>query len=183
MMMNIFAYFLIPAYTILFTKGYGWFTTNFSVIGNILDKKLAFFTWGIMVIFYFFVICRRILRHTGVPPFISRLAPTSLVLLFFAITTPYLPDEMPLKSFLHIVFAFISTVMMLLFLLGICLKQHRRHPAVFAPYLAALAGITAISLILLWIAGIISSALEIFITISTAILAKRLSEQVSRLQP
>ena len=45
-MLNLIAYIIIPAYTILFVKGYGWFTTNFSVIGNYLHRKDAFVLWG-----------------------------------------------------------------------------------------------------------------------------------------
>ena len=39
------AYGIIPLYTILFTRGYNWFTTNLSVIANFFDKKKAFFLW------------------------------------------------------------------------------------------------------------------------------------------
>lgn len=60
MIIKILAYFIIPIYTVLFTRGYNWFTTNFSVIGNIFDKKLAFFVWGILVGVYFYMIYRQI---------------------------------------------------------------------------------------------------------------------------
>ena len=40
MMRKLFTYLVIPAYTVLFTRGYGWLTTNFSVIGNLLDLSL-----------------------------------------------------------------------------------------------------------------------------------------------
>lgn len=175
MTMNAMAYFLIPAYTVLFTRGYGWFTTNFSVIGNIMDKKLAFLTWGVMVGLYFYLIYRSVLKQTVLRPLTKGLVPAALLLLFFAITTPYLPDELPLKSFLHIVFAFVSTVLLLAFLICVSWRQYRLDPGVYRPFLAGLAGIVAVSAALLVLAGIVSSALEIFLTVTTVVLSRRLT--------
>ena len=60
MTIKVLAYLIIPVYTIAFTGGYNWFTTNFSVIGNLMDKKLAFLIWGIVVGLYFYLIYRRL---------------------------------------------------------------------------------------------------------------------------
>ena len=48
------AYILIPAYTILFVQGNNWFTTNFSVIGNVVGREGEFVLWGLIVGIYFF---------------------------------------------------------------------------------------------------------------------------------
>ena len=56
MTIKVLAYLIIPVYTIAFTGGYNWFTTNFSVIGNLMDKKLAFLIWGIVVGLYFYLL-------------------------------------------------------------------------------------------------------------------------------
>ena len=61
-MLNLIAYIIIPAYTILFVKGYGWFTTNFSVIGNYLHRKDAFVLWGVLVGAYFYYSLRTAIR-------------------------------------------------------------------------------------------------------------------------
>ena len=175
--MNILAYFLIPAYTVLFTQGYGWFTTNFSVIGNIMDKKLAFLTWGVMVGLYFYLVYRSISKHVSLKPLTARLIPAALLLLFFAITTPYLPDELPLKSFLHIVFAFVSTVLLLAFLLSVCWQQYQLAPQVYRLYLAALAVIVVISAALLALAGIVRSGPEIFLTNTSVIFSRPLAKR------
>lgn len=183
MTMNVLAYFLIPIYTVLFTRGYGWFTTNFSVIGNIMDKKLAFLTWGLMVGLYFYLVYRSIAKYMALHSLTARLIPGALLLLFFAITTPYLPDEMPFKSFLHIVFAFVSTVLLLAFLLSVCWQQYRADPGAYRPYLAALAVIAVVSAGLLALAGIVSSALEIFITVTTVLLSRRLTRRLAASAP
>ena len=51
------AYILIPAYTILFVQGNNWFTTNFSVIGNVVGREGEFVLWGLIVGIYFFGVC------------------------------------------------------------------------------------------------------------------------------
>ena len=115
--MKFWAYFLIPVYTVLFTRGYNWFTTNFSVIGNFFDKKRSFFLWGVLVGSFFYIIHRKVKSRLTLNPVCGRMVPAALALLFFAITTPYLPEELPLKSVLHIIFAFLSALLVLLFLL------------------------------------------------------------------
>lgn len=180
MIIKILAYFIIPIYTVLFTRGYNWFTTNFSVIGNFFDKKLAFFVWGILVGVYFYMIYRQIRSLIPMTPACFRLIPAALTLLFCAVTTPYLPEELPLKSFLHIVFAFISTVLLLLFLTAVSWHQYRQFPDLYRPFLAGLAVITAVSAALLALVGIVSSALEIFITLTTVIMSDRLCTRLKK---
>lgn len=181
MLSKILAYGIIPAYTILFTKGYNWFTTNFSVIGNI-DKKLAFLIWGIVIGIYFYTVFRRIRSLIRLGPVCSKLIPASLVLLFCAITTPYLPEELPFKSFLHIVFAFLSTVLLLLFLLLAAWSQFLLYPVIYKPYLIGWGVIVAVSVFLLILAGIVSSALEIFITFTTVTMSDLLSNRIRKTQ-
>lgn len=180
MIRKLLAYLVIPAYTVLFTRGYGWLTTNFSVIGNLIDKKLSFFIWGVTVGVYFWLTDRRIKSRLALGPVCSRLIPAALALLFCAITTPYLPEELPLKSFLHIIFAFVSTVLLLLYLGAVAFGRWRLEPARYRPFLAALAAIVLVSAALLAVAGIISSALEIFLTITTVVLSDRLCGQIAR---
>lgn len=180
MVLKLLAYLIIPTYTILFTKGYNWLTTNFSVIGNLFDKKLAFITWGILVGLYFYLIFRKLRSLTALGTVCSKLIPAALILLFCAVTTPYLPEKFPLKSFLHIIFAFVSTVLLLTFLLIVIWNQYKRFPGRYFRYLAGWAAIIAVSVILLAAAGIISSALEIFITITTVILSDRLCSELRK---
>ena len=173
-MLNLIAYFIIPAYTILFVKGFGWFTTNFSVVGNYLHRKDAFVLWGVLVGSYFYYSLRTAIRHMKQKPKGAFLVPSSLVLLFCAITTPYLPEEMPLKSFLHIIFAFMAAVLLLACLFLIILQEYRTDPSRYGSCLFAWAGIVAGSAFLLILVGIVSSALEIYFTITSVILTRRL---------
>ena len=100
---KVLAYGIIPLYTILFTRGYGWFTTNLSVISNYFDKKRAFFIWGLLVGGYYYWVHRRIREMSEQSPLCLKAIPGAILLLFCSITTPYLPEEMPLKADLHII--------------------------------------------------------------------------------
>lgn len=177
MFLSFLSYIAIPIYTFLFVKGYGWFTTNFSVIGN-LHRKDAFVIWGILIGFYFYRVLREIVRHMKEKPRGTALIPLSLVLLFCAVTTPYLPELFPFKSFLHIVFAFLAAVCLLLCLYLIVWKLYRTDKLCYRPFFAALIGITAGSALLLVLVGIVSSALELFFTLTSVILARRLLGKV-----
>ncbi|MBT9775657.1 hypothetical protein GPL15_03910 [Clostridium sp. MCC353] len=180
MILNLLAYIIIPGYTILFVKGYNWFTTNFSVIGNIIHRKDAFVLWGILVGAYFYYTLNAIVRRMKEKPGGTFLIPFSLGLLFCAITTPYLPDELPLKSFLHIIFAFLAAACLVFCLFLIIWQLWQTEPETYRPCMKALLGITAGSGFLLVLVGIVSSALEIFFTISTVILVRRLLRLLSQ---
>ena len=178
--MKFWAYFLIPVYTVLFTRGYNWFTTNFSVIGNFFDKKRSFFLWGVLVGSFFYIIHRKVKSRLTLNPVCGRMVPAALALLFFAITTPYLPEELPLKSVLHIIFAFLSALLVLLFLLLVIWSQYQIYPHVYRRYLYGWLAIVCGSVLLLAAAGIISSALEIYVTLTSAAMAERLTCRIAR---
>ena len=181
MFINLVAYFLIPAYTIFFVEGSNWFTTNFSVIGNLAGRQGEFVFWGLCVGLYFFWCLRHIVSHMEKRPRGTWLISLSLVLLTFAITTPYLPESLPFKAFLHIIFAFLAAVCLMCCLYLIVDTLCRQDFGTYRRFLAGLISITIISAFLLWLAGIVSSALEIFFTISTVILVKRLHEKVHKI--
>lgn len=172
-MLAFIAYFLIPAYTVLFTKGSDWFTTNFSVIGNLIGRREEFVLWGLIVGIYFFWCLQKIVSRMRQKPAGTWMVSVSLVLLVFAITTPYLPDILPLRAFLHIIFAFMAAVCLIVSLFLIVWRLYRQDRS-YRPYLVGLGGIVVCSAFLLLLAGIVSSALEIFFTIMTVVMVYRL---------
>ncbi len=180
MFLGFTAYILIPLYTVWFVQGSNWFTTNFSVIGNLIGRQEEFVLWGLMVGIYFFWCLRRIVRRMPEKPRCAWLIQMSLVLLTFAITTPYLPEELPFKAFLHIVFAFMAAVCLMICLYLIVWKLYQREKGAYRLYLAGLTGITLFSAFLLLLAGIVSSALEIFFTFSTVVMVYRLYRRIRR---
>ena len=167
-------YILIPGYTILFVKGSNWLTTNFSVIGNRIGKREAFVLWGLLIGIYFFWSLRVIVAKMPAKPYGTWLIPLALILLSCAVITPYLPEILPLKSLMHIIFAFLASVCLMVCLWLIVWKLYQGNKEKYRQYLAGVAGIGIFSLFLLVLAGIISSALEIFFTITTVLMVRRL---------
>lgn len=180
-LLDLAAYFFIPLLTISFVKGSNWFTTNFSVLGNGIQKKNAFVFWGLFVGVYFFAILQIICRFLLPPPKELFLIPLSLLLLTCAITTPYLPGQFPLKSFLHVAFAFLSAVCLAIFLILLVQRLLKVAPDDFYLYSFGLFLILLCSAFLLLAAGIVSSALEIFFTLSIALFCRRLERKLNRI--
>ena len=176
--LNLSAYWLIPGFTIYFVQGSNWFTTNFSVLGSGLAKQNAFAFWGLLVGIYFFIILEIISKYLVLSPKETFFIPLALLLLTCAITTPYLPGQFPFKSFLHVIFAFLSAVCLAFFLILVVWKLHRARPGQFWPYSLGLALIIFFGLILLIAAGIVSSALEIFFTLSATLFCRRLERKL-----
>lgn len=177
-MLNLLAYLIIPVYTVLFVRNTNWFTTNFSVIGNLANRNHAFLLWGIIVGIYFYWSLDKIIRGIHNHQKELFLLRSAFLLLAFAVTTPYLPDQLPFHAFLHVVFAFTASILMLLCIFLIVLKLYRTSHRLYKPFLTGLVTITFISALLLIAAGIVSSALEIFFTISFAIFVRRLHIRV-----
>lgn len=171
-------YIVIPVYTILFVQGSNWFTTNFSVIGNIVGRREEFVLWGLIVGIYFFICLEKIISCMVQPPPCKWLLPLAMVLLTCAVTTPYLPEQLPFKSFLHVIFAFTAAVCLMICLFLILWKLYRQNKKQYGPYLAGLTGIVLFSAFLLWAAGIVSSILEIFFTLSSVLMVRRLYQKV-----
>ena len=117
-LLDLFACFLIPLYTLLFTHDTRWFTTNFSVIAAARDQRHGFFLWGMLVGVYLLCV---------------------LLPVMAALPRPLWPR---------------------LCLLG--------------GFLLLLSAVVLLSLVLVAMVGIISSALEIFFVLSTTLLARRL---------
>lgn len=179
MLLNITACFIIPVYTFLFAWGTDWFSMNFSVLGNLATRKNAFLLWGTIVGAYFFLVTKRIIRRLPRNTKESILLTTSLLLLILAVTTPYLPEVKPFSALLHVVFAFTASVLLLLCLYLIVWKLYCMKREIYRPYLVWLNVTTVLSAALLILAGIVSSALEIFFTVSCTLLLRRLYLRVT----
>lgn len=191
-MSRLTAYIIIPIFTILFAQDSNWFTSNFSVIGSQIGRQEEFILWGLIVGGYFFRCLQKILAVNSVPDSPKAENPKilnhrksastyllflALALLTFAITTPYLPRQLPFWSVLHVISAFCSAVCLVLVMSLTIWNLYQKDKKQYQPFLIGLAGIVSCSVILLWLCGIVSSALEIFFTISSAVLVQRLYEK------
>lgn len=177
MLLSCIAYAVIPIYTLLFVRGTNWFTSNLSVIGSFPSRRTAFFCLGAIIGLYYYEVLKKLLIYLPRHLWENRLLSAALLLLLLAVATPYLPDSVPVQAFLHVAFAFVSSVLLALCLFLILWRLSALSPSArqfLRPYRISMVGITVISAVLLVIAGIISSALEIFFIIATTILVQKL---------
>ena len=177
MLLSCIAYAVIPIYTLLFIRGTNWFTSNLSVIGSRPTRRAAFFLLGVIIGLYYYEALKKLLIYLPRHIWEHRLLLTALFLLLLAVTTPYLPETVPLQSFLHVVFAFVSSVLLAVCLYLILWRLSALSPAArrfLRPSRVSMVAITVVSGLLLLMAGIISSALEVFFIIATTVLVQRL---------
>lgn len=176
--LDLFACFLIPAYTLLFAGSVEWFGTNFSVIAVTReDHYWGFVYWGVLAGGYFAVMLTKLALI--LPRLWQRIAVCLLTLLAclalgYALAIPYLPDDFPGFASLHVVLAAGACVLLLLALLLVLLLLYRRGPERYRPLLVRWGLIAGGSGLLFLLAGMVSSALEVFFTITAALLTRRL---------
>lgn len=174
--LDLFACFLIPAYTLLFAGSVEWFGTNFSVIAVTgEDHYWGFVYWGVLAGGYFAVMLTKLALI--LPRLWQRIAVCLLTLLAclalgYALAIPYLPDDFPGFASLHVVLAAGACVLLMLALLLVLLLLYRRGPERYRPLLVRWGLIAGGSGLLFLLAGMVSSALEVFFTITAALLTR-----------
>ena len=176
--LDLFACFLIPVYTLSFAGSTEWFGSNFSVIAVTgWDHYRGFLYWGLLAGSYFFVVVNRL--AFSLPGQWARLAVSWLVLaaclaLGYALAIPYLPDYFPRFAALHVGLAAGACALLMLALLVLLLALRRSRPEQYGRLLMAWGLIVLGCAVLFFISGMVSTALEVFFTISTALLARKL---------
>ena len=174
--LDFFACFLIPAYTLLFAGSVQWFGTNFSVIAVTgPDHYRGFVYWGILAGGYFFVMLSKL--AFSLPRrrerWLARLLAVCAVLsLAYALAIPYLPAYFPKYAALHVALAAGACTLLMLALLVILLSLRRRDRMRWTRPLKCWGVIVAGCAVLFLIPRMVSTALEVFFTISAALLAR-----------
>lgn len=170
-LLDLFACFLIPLYTLLFTHDTRWFTTNFSVIAAARDQRHGF--WMLVGVY---LLCVLLPVMAALPrPLWPRLCLLGgFLLLLSAVVLPYTPDELPKIADLHVICAFTASCLLVLSLFLLLLQKARQDRQRYWDCMKWLGVTVLLSLVLFAMVGIISSALEIFFVLSTTLLARRL---------
>lgn len=175
--LDFFACFLIPAYTLLFAGSVQWFGTNFSVIAVTgPDHYRGFVYWGILAGSYFFVMLSKLaflLPRRWERTLVRLLTVCAVLSLAYAVAIPYLPAYFPKYAALHVLLAAGACVLLMLALLVILLALRRTDPPRWRRPLRGWGLIVAGSALLFLIPMMVSTALEVFFTISAALLIRR----------
>ena len=176
--LDLFACFLIPAYTLLFAGSVEWLGTNFSVIAVTgKDHYWGFVYWGALAGGYFAVMLTKlalILPRLWQRSAVCLLALLACLALGYALAIPYLPDDFPGFASLHVVLAAGACVLLMLALLLVLLSLYRDRPENYRLLLVRWGLIVGGSGLLFLLAGMVSSALEVFFTITAALLTRRI---------
>ena len=176
--LDLFACFLIPAYTLLFAGSVEWLGTNFSVIAVTgKDHYWGFVYWGALAGGYFAVMLTKlalILPRLWQRSAVCLLALLACLALGYALAIPYLPDDFPGFASLHVVLAAGACVLLMLALLLVLLSLYRDSPEKYRLLLVRWGLIVGGSGLLFLLAGMVSSALEVFFTITAALLTRRI---------
>ena len=177
-LLNLCTCFLLPAYTLLFAGSITWFGTNFSVIAVTgKDHYRGFFLWGLLAGSIFLVLLVRIIHSLpgkwGKLPlyFTTWLAVSSLG---YTLAIPYLPKSFPGYAALHVALAMAACVWLMLTALIILIWRCKLDWMRWRGCLLGWGLIVAGSALLFAMAGMVSSALEIFFSISTALLLRNM---------
>lgn len=124
-LLDLFACFLIPLYTLLFTHDTRWFTTNFSVIAAARDQRHGFFLWGMLVGVYLLCVLLPVMAALPRPLWPRLCLLGGFLLLLSAVVLPYTPDELPKIADLHVICAFTASCLLVLSLFLLLLQKAR----------------------------------------------------------
>ena len=173
---DLFACFLLPAYTLLFAGGREWLSTNFSVravLGE--DYYRGFLLWGLLAGGYFFVMTTRLALTLGgvwSRLFVHILTLTACLSLAYSVAIPYLPKYLPRWASLHVALASGACVLFMASLLVLLVSWRKRADC--RPFWLGWWGIVAGSGLLFALGGMVTTALEVFFTISAALFVRKL---------
>ena len=176
--LDFFACFLIPAYTLLFAGSVEWFGTNFSVIAVTgPDHYRGFIYWGVLAGGYFFVMLSRMafrLPGRWMRWLVRLLAVCAVLSLAYALAIPYLPKYFPKYAALHVALAAGACVLLMVDLQFIILVFRRQDPVRWAGAMRFCWCMIIGCAVLFLLPGMVTTALEVFFTISAALLARRI---------
>lgn len=184
-MITLFSWFLIPCVTFLAAGGTGYLTSNFSVTASLAPGSLLLIVWAVLTGGFFHFLITRILSHVGffLPVRMEpRLTSIAVFLLIFSVFLPYSPEKHPGISALHVMSAFTATVLFYVVITILDLKLYFRYPGQFSFMTGLLAVAIGGTFSLLILADfLISSALEIFLTIFASLWLDTFYKKVRRL--
>lgn len=176
--LDLFACFLIPAYTLLFAGSMQWFSTNFSVIAVTGPNHYrGFVYWGLLAGSYFFVMLSRLaftLPRRWERTSVRLLTVCAVLSLAYAVAIPYLPAYFPKYAALHVLLAAVACVLLMLALLVILTALRRTDRPRWRRPLRAWGLIVLVCAVLFLIPRMVSTALEVFFTISAALLTRQI---------
>lgn len=168
-MITLFSWLLIPCAAAFMPGRTDWLTSNFSVAAGAAPESFLLLWWALLTGGFFRYLIRRTVDQAGsLLPAKKELILTdaAVILLILSTLFPYRPERQPLRSALHVGLAFTSVVLFYLAITLLNLKLYFQFPGRFSltTGLLFLAALVTAALLLLS-SFLISSALEVFLTV------------------
>lgn len=178
LLLDFWTCFLIPGYTLLFAGSVQWFSTNFSVLAVTGPAHYrGFLVWGLLAGSCFLVLLWQLTR-TVVERWLRILLYSITLLaalcLCLGLPLPYVPEFLPGIARLHTLLVLSACVLLMGALLILLLRFVREDRARWWPVLKGWLAIAAVSGVLFVLAGIITTALEVFFTLSATLLIRKM---------
>lgn len=177
LLLDVYSCFLLPAYTLLFADSVTWIRTNFSVRAVTgLGHYRGLLVWGLLLSVYYGVLLGRLamtLPRGRMRVMVFLILGGAVLSLALGLPVPYLPETYPHLAALHVLFTFSAGISLLAALLLLILafgRGDRRRRILLRMWCV----IVAVSCILLFSLGMVSSGLEVFFVLSTVWLTRQL---------
>lgn len=165
---DLFTIYLVPGLTIFLASLGNWFDTNLSVLGNTGGRRGLLMLWGWITGIYYYrymLYLFQLGRYRGA---VGRwLLAAAGIFIMTAVVIPYLPEQEPGEAALHVILAFFSPILLAAALVAFLRDLSVKNRRLFREAWRAMWGIAALSLVLLFAAGFITSFLELFLVIGT----------------
>ncbi len=164
---DIFTLYLIPGATLLLASLGSWTGTNLSEVGSFSDSRLVFSLWGFFLSGYFGLYAAHLFRIGSYRRVWGRgFVRLAVLFLVLAVFIPYMPKTHPAGAALHVLFAFFSPILfaagLACFLRFVSARDRMRFKKAWLLFWVVL----ALSLLLLFLAGFITTFLEVFLVLS-----------------
>ncbi len=173
---------LISLLTFLMASGFQLTSTNFSVIGSRGGRRLAFLLWGALTGNCFYLYTKKLMELTDCRDWIME-SFLLCALLFFvtAVGIPYIPEQVPRMSSLHVAISFLAPLFLGLAQLRFLLLLQKKISGSFRMQWLLLSILGFGSAVLLLTVGIVSSLLEIFLIIGICLYLLLLYSKLNKL--
>ena len=176
------SFLIIPGLTLLLPGKTNWFSSNFSVAGAYFPQNILLIIWAIVIARFYHRFLKRTIGQTKSFLKIETelvLTDVSAYLLVTSVFFPYRPQSYPFFSLIHLVTAFTATILFYTSITRMAVRLYAMAPDLFSLPISLLALAIACTAILLIFGNfLISSALEIFLTIFSCAWLQLLDQRI-----
>lgn len=161
-----YSLYFIPFFTLLMASHAPWTSTNFSVLGNRGGRRLAFLFWGALTGNYFYLYTKKLMEFTDCKDQLAQgFLFGALICFVTAVGIPYVPEQVPRLSQLHVQISFLAPLLLGIAQIRFLWLLQKKSGTSFCMQWIFLGILAAGSVMLLFFIGIVSSLLEIFLTL------------------